>query len=131
MSCVKLLLVDVNGNHADWEMTQDEAIVTIKMTIQTLGLPKSVGYIIGKNKYDTFVIMFFSATAFNLSLTQLEVLYSRLETNLDIPVSCYVGEITTLQKVRDVEMCIRDRTITVGFWCFTTNIAFWTGCSPT
>ena len=106
MSCVKLLLVDVNGNHADWEMTQDEAIVTIKMTIQTLGLPKSVGYIIGKNKYDTFVIMFFSATAFNLSLTQLEVLYSRLETNLDIPVSCYVGEITTLQKVRDVVNCL-------------------------
>lgn len=102
MSCIKLLLVDVNEKQAGWKMTQDEAIMAIKMTIRTLGLSKSVGYIIGKNRYDTFVILFFSAKAFNLSITQLETLYSRLETNLDTPVSCYVGEITTLQKVRDV-----------------------------
>ena len=105
MSCVKLLLVDViafSEHKSQWHMSESDTIMAIKMTIQTLGLPESVGYIIGKNRYDLFAVLFFSSKAFNLSITQLETLYSRIEGNLRTSISCYVGEITTLQRVRDV-----------------------------
>lgn len=81
------------GNRHDYDSKNDNS---------NHGLTRICGVHYREKQVRSFRSFIFSAKAFNLSITQLETLYSRIEGSLRTPISCYVGEITTLQRVRDV-----------------------------
>lgn len=109
-SYVKLLLVDVmtfSGRRPE-ALSLNDTIMTIKMTIRALDLPESIDYIIGKNRYDQFAVMFFSSKMFKLSTQLLETLYTRMGANLYSPIACYVGWSTKLSGIRPVVMRLHE-----------------------
>ena len=103
-SYVKLLLVDVMAfsGHRPEALSMNDTIMTIKMTIRGLALPDHIDYIIGKNRYNQFVVLFFSHKVFNLSTQHLETLYTRMGANLHSPIACYVGWSAKLSGIRPV-----------------------------
>lgn len=103
-SYVKLLLVDVmtfSGRRPE-ALSMNDTIMTIKMTIRGLDLPDHIDYIIGKNRYNQFVVLFFSHKVFDLSAQHLETLYARMGANLHSPIACYVGWSAKLSGIRPV-----------------------------
>lgn len=103
-SRIQLLLVDVAdfSQHRETALSAADTIISIKMIVQTMGLPGAIQYIIGKNQYDQFAVLFFSQEEFELSRSELETLYARLEGGLKSKVTCYVSWSATMQEIRQI-----------------------------
>ena len=103
-SRIQLLLVDVvdSSQRKKAAMSAVDTIISIKMIIQTMGLPDAIQYIIGKNQYDQFAVLFFSQEEFELSSSEMETLYARLESSLKFKVTCYVSWSATMQEIRQI-----------------------------
>ncbi len=101
-SFVKLLLVDLLDYNAFGfnQMSNDVIIMEIKKVLANLKLCESVSYIVGKNRYSDFAILFFSSGKFELDHKEIENLYTSLEHTLNYKIACYVGDTTTLGNVR-------------------------------
>lgn len=92
-SFVKMLLVDVL-NFDFGAATADqvsEMIMSMKATIRKLDIPQNVEYIIGKTRYNQFVVLFFSLETFAFNTDLLETLHMKLEAVLGSRLACYVG----------------------------------------
>lgn len=109
-SYVKLLLADATSasEHPGGITAENDLIMRIKMLVQTLELPQAIDYIIGKNRYGQFVILFFSEKPFNLTALQKETLYTRMKTALASEIACYIGWTTTLENIREEVLCLHE-----------------------
>lgn len=109
-SFVKMLLVDVLN--FDFEAaTADqvsEMIMSMKATIRKLDIPQNVEYIIGKTRYNQFVVLFFSLETFAFNTDLLETLYMKLEAVLGSRLACYVGWTAPISEIRVLTVRIHD-----------------------
>ena len=102
-SFAKLMLVDVHslqGGKVD-PASVNEVIMTDKTAILSVRLPASIHFLIGKNRYDRLVILFFSEENIYFSTAQLEELYHLLGNSLHSEIALYVGWTTQIRDIRE------------------------------
>ncbi len=105
-STTKMMLVGVlEAGDMSKSPSSHESIMTIKAVAEGLDLPEYVSCLVGKNRYDQFVVLFFSDKMFRLPTAVIETMYARMENSLHSQISCYVGWTARLTEIRRV--CVR------------------------
>lgn len=103
-SFAKLILADVFTlqERKVEPATINEVIMTVKTVILSMRLPASIHLLIGRNRYDRLVILFFSKDNIYFSTAQLEELYHLLGNSLRSRIALYVGWTTQIRDIREV-----------------------------